>query len=191
MRTFIAVDFPKEVVNKINEIITYFKAQVPDSALKWVPAENLHLTVRFIGEINSEQLAIISPLLIEAMRDISSFNIGIEGLGMYPKPANPRVIWLGINDGFPLKTIHQNLNHVLKAINVQPEAREFSPHLTIARLKRQTDPEVVKQIGKILSQHKVGFLGHVSVNHLTLYQSSLTPSGPDYKALLTLNLNQV
>ena len=191
MRTFIAVDFSPEVIRKINNVITFFKTQTPEKALKWVAPENLHLTVKFLGDVPDNKIEQVKMLINQSLQNVKSFEIGVEGLGMYPNPGSPRVVWLGITCGEPLKEIKKKLDLQLQKADIEPERRSFSPHLTIARVRRNADKQTVKEIGEALSKFKVDSLGKCRINHVILYKSELTPKGPIYSPLLSSPLNKV
>lgn len=191
MRTFIAIDFPPEIIKKIDQVINYFKTQTPESAIKWVAPENLHLTIKFIGDISDDILPQAKFLISDALKNQPAINISIEGLGMFPDAKNPRVIWLGIIGGDPLVKIHESLDQRLKAIQIKPDRRGYSPHLTIARVRRQTDQKTARLIGETLSKFNVDSLGAIRVDEIRLYQSDLTPKGPTYSPLLSVPLNKV
>jgi 2'-5' RNA ligase len=191
LRTFIAVDFSPEIIRKIKEIIDYFKTQTPERALKWVAPENLHLTIKFLGEVPEEKIEQIKSLINETLDDVKVFEIGVEELGMYPNPQKPRVVWLGITGADPLKEIHKMLESQLQKADIQPDKRSFSPHLTIARIRRNADIQSVKEIGETLSKFKVGSLGSCNIDHIVVYKSELTPQGPIYTPLLSSPLNKV
>ena len=191
MRTFIAVDFPSYMLKKIEEITAFFRTLTPEKDLKWVETNNLHLTIKFLGEIEEYKIAQVKHTLSKALKDQISFDIEIKGLGMYPNKNNPRVIWLGIVGANPLMKIHKVLNQELTALEITPERRAFSPHLTIARIRRHTDHKQARQIGEILSEYRVESLGAITIEQIHLYQSVLTPSGPIYSLLHSVDLNQV
>lgn len=191
MRTFIALDFSPEIINKITEIINYFKTQTPQRALKWVAPQNLHLTIKFLGEVPENKIEQIKGLINQALRNENAFEIGVDGIGMYPNQHMPRVVWLGIEGSERLKGIHNKLDTTLEKADIPPDKRSFNPHLTIARIRRNTDKETVKEIGKTLSGFKVDSLGRCTINNIILYKSDLTPEGPEYTALLSSPLNKV
>lgn len=191
MRTFIAIDFSPEIIRKIDEIINYFKSQTPEKALKWVAPQNLHLTIKFLGEVPENKIEQIKTLINQALVDVQTFEIGVDGLGMYPKPQTPRVVWLGIKGSEPLKEIHKKLNSQLQIADVRPDNRRFSPHLTIARVRRNADKRTVQEIGQTLSKFKVDTLGKCIIDHIVLYKSDLTSKGPVYTKLLSSPLNKV
>jgi 2'-5' RNA ligase len=191
LRSFIAVDFPSEIIQKIEEIIKFFKTQTPEKALKWVSTNNLHLTLKFLGEIPEGRLDQIKTILSESLINRSTFTIGIKGLGMYPNKRNPRVIWLGITNEDSLIDLHKSLDQALQTADIEPEKRKYSPHLTIARVRRGTNQDTIKNIGDTLSQFKVDSLGNIPVEEIILYQSELTPKGPIYTPLMSKPLNKV
>jgi len=191
VRTFIAVDFPPNMLKKIGEITTFFKTLTPEKGLKWVETGNLHLTIKFLGEIEENKTDQVKLTLAQALKDQNCFDIEIAGLGMYPNKRAPRVIWLGIVGASPLKEVYQVINRELTALDLTPERRAFSPHLTIARIRKHTDRQQAQQIGEILSTYKVESLGLTTIKQVHLYQSVLTPSGPIYTLLHSVDLNQV
>lgn len=191
MRIFIAIDFPQEVITRIVRISAYLQTQVPERSLKWVEPENLHLTLKFLGEIQKDRVNEIERIMAKILKGQPSFNITIEGLGMYPTASQPRVVWLGIKGGEPLQEIHRQMDQKLKSFGDKPEKRSFSPHLTIARVRQNNDRETIQQVGKVLSQYKVESLGTIKVESIQLYKSELMSHGPIYTLLLSVPLNQV
>ena len=191
MRSFIAIEFPPEIIKKLHKVSKYFKSQTPEKSLKWVEPENLHLTLKFLGEIAADQLDEVKAALISSLKDQPSFEIEIKGMGMYPNPRHPRVIWLGISGENGIKKVHAIIDRELAPLGFEPERRGFSPHLTLARVRPQTDRDTVEKIGTTLSQFNVDSLGKVSVENIHLFQSKLTPQGPIYTRLLSVPLHQV
>lgn len=191
LRTFIAVDFPIEIKEKIESITTYFKTQLPPKAIKWVDPNNMHLTLKFMGETPADQLDPIKNALQKVASGFPVFTIEVVNLGMYPNPNMPRVIWLGISGEEKLISLLKQLEGALQEVGIQPEKRLFSPHLTIARVRRKSSKETAKDIGQTLSQFTVSTLGFIQVNEIVYYQSELTPQGPNYTILQSSPLNQV
>ena len=191
MRTFIAVDFPPAILEKIEAIVDYFKKNVPDHALKWVEIVNLHLTIKFIGEIDPGKLDQVKSILAGSLEGHNAFEIEVAGLGMYPNQRIPRVIWLGITGGETLGKIYTTLDRRFSELGIKSESRAFTPHLTIARVRKGTDRKTAQVIGETLAQFKVDSLGTVTIDRVHLYQSVLTPSGPIYTNLFAATLNQV
>lgn len=191
MRTFIAADFPPEIITKIEKITAYLKQQLPGRALKWVATDKMHLTIKFIGEIQNNKIAQVNEIMTHTLKSQPSFEIGIQNLGTYPHIHNPRVIWLGITQGAPLVTIHNRLDRALEELKIKSDRREYSPHLTLARVRRDTDRNFIKEISDTLSQFKVDSLGTITISKITLYKSKLTSEGPEYTPLHVVPLNKV
>lgn len=191
MRTFVAIDFSAEIREKIGEIINYFKTQTPDYALKWVEPQNLHMTIKFLGEVSEGHLQAIKDVLADNLKGKSAFEIEVTGMGMYPSTQKPRVIWLGIEGSEPLKDIHKSLDLALQKVSIPPDKRGLSPHLTIGRVRKNVETLIVQDIGKTLSQFKIDSLGKYTIDKIVLYKSTLTPKGPIYDPLLSIPLDKV
>jgi 2'-5' RNA ligase len=191
LRTFIAIDLPNEILEKIDQIIEYFKMQTPSYAVKWVAKNNLHLTLKFLGEIPKENLEIIKTSMFLALEDVFPFEISIEGLGMFPNARKPRVIWLGITNLEKLRLVHSKLEAFLEKAGVPREKHGFSPHLTIGRVRSNTTFTDVENIGSVLSQYKVSKVGNFIIKEIILYQSELRQEGPLYTPLHVFGLNTV
>ena len=191
MRTFIAADLTQDILQKINKIMQYFEAQAPPGAIKWVDTHNLHLTIKFLGDIKEEILPSVKDLIHETLEGFSPFSISVETLGMFPNQNRPRVIWLGIHGGEPLRKIHYALEGALTKAGVKREDRDFHPHLTLGRVRRHVSRDQINEIGKTFSQFKVDSLGTVKISEIHLYQSELTRQGPIYTSLYTVPLHQV
>ena len=159
--------------------------------MKWVDSKNLHLTVKFIGDLPEEKLPAAQSLIQDVLKGISPFTISVEGLGIFPNPDRPRVIWLGIQGGEPLVTIHKSLDQTLTDIGVKPDKRDFHPHLTLGRVRRNVPRDEIKAIGETLSQFRVDSLGSAIIDQITLYESELTRQGPIYTSRCVVSLHQV
>jgi len=190
-RIFIAIKLPDEVIRKITAVSQYFQTQLPPEALKWVETENLHLTLKFLGDIPEGSLANIEQILTQTVAGQKPFEISVESLGMYPHASQPRVIWLGVQGTKPIIRLHTELEKALEGINLEKENRPFNPHLTLARVRQRTSREASHQIGQTLSEFKVGSLGGFEVRQIYLIESQLTPQGPIYTTRFTAPLSEV
>ena len=179
------------MLESVNNITKFFMKETATPALKWVKKDNLHLTIKFIGEISESKVDQVKHTITQSLQHHKTFKIEISGLGIYPHQNNPRVVWLGIINAKPLIQMAQKLDQALTPIGIKPEQRAFSPHLTIARVRRKTDKTTAIAIGKTLSGYQVDPLGAFTIDRVVLYQSQLTPTGPVYSKLHTVPLNQV
>ena len=190
-RLFIAIRLPEDVIHKITEISRYFQTQLPPEVLKWVETENLHLTLRFLGEIPEGKISQVRDALTQVAATQNPFTLSVEGLGMYPHANQPRTIWLGFQGAKPAMSLHAKLENALAGIKLEIENRPFNPHLTLARVRSRTDREAAHQIGQTLAAFKVGSLGAVEVHEIHLIESKLTPQGPIYTTRFTVPLSEV
>lgn len=173
-RLFVAVKLSESVTRKVAELAQSLTA-MPD--VRWVRAENLHITVRFLGETDSTRV----PLVIEAMQQAASrlpLQLRANGLGTFPNARKARVLWVGIEDvGGKLGAIAAALEDWLSKSGFEREERAFVPHLTLARMKAPQSME------KVIAERGGHDFGMSEVTELTLYESKTLPSGPRYSPL--------
>lgn len=184
MRTFLAVTIPLEIKNKIEKFIEEFKYETNKkrSDIKWVKTENIHITIYFFGNVGNQDLSILSNKLPEIGNTYPPFEISIKGVSAFPKPESPRVIWCGIIDNSnTLRKTNGFVRDIIRDnnLNVDIDNREFSPHLTIGRVKGRYCDSLVK---KIISSELREF-GSFIINELVLFSSTLTKYGPIYNEI--------
>jgi RNA 2',3'-cyclic 3'-phosphodiesterase len=144
----------------------------------WVREAGFHLTLKFLGEVDASHIGSIASGMLATAQRYDPFSLTLCGVGVFPHESNPRVLWVGIEDGKGLVTqLQQTLEAELVQIGYPPDDRPFAPHLTLARLKRVT------RRGELLSalktHHRI-ILGQLDVNHIELIESQLHPSGARY-----------
>lgn len=179
MRTFIAVDIDKpELVNKLKEL--EMELEATRVRIKLVEPENFHVTLRFLGEIPDSTVSDIRSGVLPKLK-FKPFTLRLSGVGAFPSPNSARVIWVGIVQGFDeLKSIRDQLDRLLKDIGIKYENdEEFTPHITIARLKYRPSPEIIK----FIMEHSSYEVGEMIVNAVRLKKSTLTPKGPIYETI--------
>lgn len=184
MRTFLAVTIPLEIKNKIEKFIEEFKYETDKkrSNVKWVKIENIHITIYFFGNVGNQDLSILSNKLSEIGNTYPPFEISIKGVSAFPKPESPRVIWCGIIDNSnTLRKTNGFVRDIIRDnnLNVDIDNREFSPHLTIGRVKGRYCDSLVK---KIITSELREF-GNFTINELVLFSSTLTKYGPIYNEI--------
>lgn len=184
MRTFIAIDFEEEIKKKLYFLL--LELDKVSQNIKWVKKEGMHLTLKFLGEIEEEKIPKIEAALSAISKMYSPFPFRLKGTGTFPPgKKNPRVIWIGIEGGQTLKELQAQLEEELEKLDLPREKREFHPHLTLGRVKIQS------HLGGVLSQlerEKETTFGEMKVNKITFFQSILKPTGAEYKALSEFEL---
>lgn len=190
MRTFIAIELPQEIKDSLSNLQGQLKASGADA--KWVEPQNIHLTLKFLGERDVKLIEKIIQILEGVAEEKKSFQIRISSLGAFPKPNAPRVIWVGVDKGdSETKEIAKELEEKIAKIGIPKENRPFSSHITIGRIRSALNRErLVQDLNNL--QHKFGqetleFL----VTKITLFKSTLTPKGPIYEVLKEANLKKV
>src|SRR3990172_3394578 len=134
IRAFISIEIPQEIKRKISLVQEQFKTI--ETQVSWVRLASIHLTIKFLGYISEEQISEIKNCMAAASFDIPRFTINIKGMGVFPNPNYPRVIWLGLEDKFDyLFRLQKGINDCLEKKGFEPEERGFTPHLTIGRIK--------------------------------------------------------
>jgi len=168
-RLFIAVDLPEA----IRENLESMSFGIPGA--KWVPSEQLHLTVRFIGEVDGTLFRDIKKILAEV--SIAPFSLQLKGVGYFPPRGAPRILWIGLEKSEPLQLLRKKIDSKLLHIRVEPEGRKFSPHITLARLKNSP----VQKIANFLSGNGLFSQEPFQVEDFKLYSSILSSKGAYHK----------
>ena len=184
MRTFIAIDVSDEVRSAVGTFTSALKKE--KARVSWVKPENVHITLKFLGEIDEEKIPEIIGALQECSKKQKPFEITIKGSGGFPNLKKPRIIWVGMTEGIEeLKSLAGAADNELSKLGFEKEKRAFKPHLTIGRVKALIDNESF--IKKIQSTEFYG--GRFTAGKISLMKSDLKPSGAEYTKLETINLN--
>jgi len=180
-RGFIAVDI--DVFPKLLE----FEKKIMETGanVKLVDPENVHITLKFLGETNISQMEEIDKIIKDSIKDIDPFDIQLKGTGVFPNQNYIKVIWLGIKQGEPLEIIAGKIDEQLSKIGFKKEKRGFSPHLTIARVRSSIRKDEILQI--IEKYRDVQFV-NIRVDSIKLKKSDLTPKGPIYTTMKEVKL---
>lgn len=175
MRAFIAIEIPEELKEEIIKLQNEIVSKVGREKLKLVERENLHITIKFLGEISDRDVKIIKEKIEEVCRKKIPFSISLIGLGVFPNEDYIRVIWVG-GKSRELEEIAEGLNRELnKELGLSKE--EFKIHLTVSRVKEKIN------IKDILEKYKEKKFGEFEVKEIKLKKSTLTPAGPIYEDL--------
>ncbi|MCZ7372868.1 MAG: RNA 2',3'-cyclic phosphodiesterase [Candidatus Methanoperedens sp.] len=177
IRTFIAVELPERLKPDIKKICAMLK--IP--GIKLVEPELVHITMKFLGDVREDQVEQIAAALMKI--NTRQFEANIKGIGVFPKPAYVKVIWLGAQGNF--NPLHDEIERVLSPFKFEKEGH-FTAHATLARVKELRDKaelfEKIKQLEGV-------DLGTINVGSICLKKSTLTPEGPIYETLHEIKLN--
>ncbi|MDP8229986.1 MAG: RNA 2',3'-cyclic phosphodiesterase [Candidatus Gorgyraea atricola] len=182
IRAFVAVEIDQPNKQKLSQVISTLKQANAD--VKWVNKIQMHLTLKFLGNIEENRIKEISDTLKSIADNFSAFNIHLSKIGAFPNMHKPRVIWLGIDKGAQdLK----NLASQLEKLGPKEEKREYKAHLTLGRVKSLKN---ISQLTKLINETPFQSQGNIPITKLILFQSTLTPKGAIYSPLTTLALKQ-
>jgi RNA 2',3'-cyclic 3'-phosphodiesterase len=182
MRLFVAVEIDEAARAVAGDVQQRLRvALTPLLHARWVPPENMHLTVRFIGQIDDARVAAVIEALAPPI-DVAPFDIELGGCGVFPPGGAPRVLWIGLKRGLPsLAQLHDAFDQRLRPFGFEPEARPFSAHLTLARVK-DAPRHSARAVHDAVSRIDVPAT-RWPVSHATMFESHLSPKGPRYVAI--------
>jgi len=179
MRSFIAIEILEDIKDKITEIQQKLKATNAD--VKWTEPNNIHLTLKFLGEIDDEKLGKIINLLPSVARGCKPFKIEIGGVGKFPPRGIPRIIWVGCKGGLSaIGSLSKSIDECVSDIGIAKEKREFAAHVTIGRVRTSRNATFLNETIEILSGAS---FGSQIVKKIVLFKSQLGGTAPVYTAI--------
>lgn len=187
LRAFIAIDIPPEIRQAISSQTASLRKE-SGRAMRWVSMENIHLTLKFLGEVSAPNLELLAQALRAECAQTAPFTISVENLGCFPNPRRPRVLWIGLSVPPELTRLQRLVESTAARLGYTPDEKPFSPHLTIGRVREQAAPEEIQTLRSLLERTTVARLGTFTVNEVHLYKSDLKPEGPVYTRLVTAPL---
>jgi 2'-5' RNA ligase len=183
VRTFIGVQIAPAVRARISEAVTQLSQEI--SGIRWVPEENFHFTLKFLGATEEAQVEPIEQALEKAIHPFRRFSINAKHLGVFPDLKRARVLWVGL-EGSELAALAKKLETVLEGFGFPRENRAFRPHLTVGRWRNFSGSG--QQLGEKLKRWDNVDFGQSDVDEVILFQSILKPSGAVYQPLKTVRL---
>lgn len=182
VRCFVAIDIPETVKAEIAGLqgdLRQFRARV-----SWARSEGLHLTLKFLGDVESGLIPDVVSALDAAVSSSKAFTVSAEGVGCFPNSRRPRVMWVGLDGGDALRAVQEAVETALEPLGFERETRKFNPHLTLGRVKSaQGIDDVVRRM------EQLGFIKReFPATEIRLMQSDLQPTGAVYTVLHTILL---
>jgi 2'-5' RNA ligase len=179
IRAFIAVELPQALTVDIQKLQDKLKKQ--RLHLRWVRPQNIHLTLKFLGNIDAKDVADITKSLGQAVQPHRAFALAPQGLGIFPNLKNPKVVWIGVSgDTAKLRELQRSIDDALHLLGFAKEKRPFRGHLTIGRVKERIDS---RKIAETLKSCGLFTSDPFKVDRLALIKSDLRPQGPIYTRL--------
>ena len=176
-RVFCAVELPELVRARLEDHISRLRKEVPDAAASWSRVENIHLTLKFFGNVEVQRVAPISEAAERVVRQFSTFQIGVGESGVFPRPSRPQVLWIGVTDSSgQLTALQEKFENECAAEGFPKEDRAYRPHLTIARLRK---PEGARQLADTHVRMQFEPID-IAVKELVVFRSELSPKRSRY-----------
>lgn len=186
MRCFISIELPRELKKEMDAATASLRASNAD--IKWVSPENLHLTLKFLGDTPEELLPRIKEELASALREKARFRVRLSGIGVFPDRRRPRVIWIGMQDSDNLLLIQKSVDDAMAKLGYESEGRPFKAHLTLGRIRdRRLKPGEGGAYGP-LDVLKDMVFGDMEVEAVSVMKSELSPKGSKYSELFDIPL---
>jgi RNA 2',3'-cyclic 3'-phosphodiesterase len=186
IRAFIAIELPEEIKKQLTELET--RLQVKKYPAKWVVPGNIHLTLKFLGDISVDSVPNIREVMEEAVLYSAPFSLGVSGVGVFPNIRRIQIIWAGVNGELDnLIELQKKLDTGLESLGFAPESRPFTAHLTLARMRDEASPVERETAGKIIESIQFD-ASKFQVEAIHLIKSELKREGPVYTRILSVPL---
>jgi RNA 2',3'-cyclic 3'-phosphodiesterase len=188
LRAFLASELPASLQDAIHTTTADLRKTLGDDMIRWVPACNIHLTLKFLGDVSPAALDLIKQMLATEASQHEAFDLQIEGLGSYPSSRRPRVLWVGLNAPAALASLQHAIEGGTARLGYESEERGFAPHLTIGRVRQNISAAGLQKIRNTLEGTSVGRIGAARVDAIHLFRSDLQPNGSVYTKLFSAPL---
>jgi len=179
VRLFIAIEIPQTIRSTFATLLKEFRAIAPQ--VKWVRAENLHVTLKFLGETEAAKLGALQNVL-SAVRSEEPVGLEFRGLGFFPNEKRPRVFWAGMEASPNLKTLAADIDQATHRLGYPLEERPFTPHLTLARFQ---PPGIPPKLLQAIQEKGAQAFGSLRTGEFHLIESKLKPNGAEYTTVQT------
>ncbi len=190
IRAFIAIEMPAEVRAQLEKISQDLQSAILTAggettrhAVRWVAVNNIHLTLKFLGEVSVENLQTLTRMLKARINLCQPFEMQVGEVGAFPNMRRPRVLWVGCHAPSSLMTLQQTVESETHVLGYANEEREFSPHLTIGRITQNASPAQANAVAQALVGYQCNVRLPVQVKTIHLFRSDLQPSGAVYTRL--------
>ena len=182
IRTFIAVETDAAIRKAAKGLIDQLRQAGAD--VKWVDPENLHLTVKFLGDVDADKIAQVCEAVEKAVADLSPFPLELRGAGAFPNVRRPQTIWLGAGEGDDrMAELAERIETALEPFRFRRETRLYRTHLTLGRLRREGATAGIGDLGRLLEQLADCEAGRMPVEEMVVFSSELTRTGPAYESM--------
>ena len=189
LRAFIAIELPEPVKAGLAGIQEELRRQSPPRAVRWVRADGMHLTLKFLGQTSTDGIETIAQALTQACSAFAPFSYTVSELGCFPHLGRPRVVWVGVQeDTGALTGLQGAIDTTCAEFGFKAEKRRFHPHVTLGRLRDRVSADHRSAVGQVVGRLEVRPLGPARVEAVSLIRSDLRPTGAVYTTLREMEL---
>ncbi len=186
VRTFVGIHLDDALRDRIEGLTDELRRRPGGQAARWTPKANIHLTLKFLGDVESNALPAVSAAVERAAAPFSPFTIEVADLGCFPNTRRPNIVWAGVRgDLATLRALQEAIEQALAPLGHPRERHPYSPHLTIGRVNRRVSAAESLALGQTIAVYGPISLGEMCVSHVSLVRSDLRPTGPLYTDLST------
>jgi 2'-5' RNA ligase len=191
VRCFIAIELPDELIKELAVLIAGLKNRSP-SIVRWVDPKGIHITLKFLGEVSEELIDEIVLSMEETASSNRPFKLQVGGVGAFPNLNRPQLAWVGVKGEMDkLNTLQKKIEQNIEQLGFPREKRDYSPHLTLGRVRNEAPDFDRQKLGKLLSTTTFASNVPVDVEAVHLFKSQLTPAGAIYTVMKTSRLTGV
>ncbi len=190
LRVFIAIELPVSIQNAIQQQTASLQHALDSSLVRWVPSHNIHLTLKFLGDVSPTNIELLTQMLQYEADQQTAFDLKVSGIGSFPTSRRPRIIWIGLHAPAVLDSLQRSIDSAVARLGYATEERPFSPHLTIGRVRQNLSSAGLQKIRNTLDATKIGDLGSAKVDSVHLFKSDLQPGGSVYTRLFSAPLRK-
>lgn len=185
IRSFISIELPDGIRSSIAELITELRKAGTDVA--WVPAEKIHLTLKFLGNTDDSLIQRIKEQITKKLSHYTAFYIKIVGVGCFPSEKRPRVLWIGIENSDILRSMQKDIDTEVAGFGFPLEERPFSPHLTIGRVRSQKG---IAEMLRRFAEFRTADFGEAEVKSMHIMKSELKPAGAEHTSIAEIPIGR-
>ncbi len=189
IRTFIAIELNDDLRRALARTQAQFQRERAAQAVRWVAPASIHLTLKFLGDTPVAQIPALTDALRAACVGVAPFTLTLAGAGAFPNTRKPNVVWIGVTgQAHVAAQLARQIEDACAALGLAREARPFTPHLTLGRLKRDAAPTERRAVGEEIERAHIATLGMLRVERVSLMQSDLRPTGSVYTQVAAVEL---
>ncbi len=189
IRTFIAIELDDALHRALADLQAQLKRERAARYIRWVAPANIHVTLKFLGDVDADRIPALQRAIIDACIDTPPFTLTLSDVGTFPNNRRPNVVWVGASGQVETAArLANKIDDACTTLGFAREDRPFMPHLTLGRVKRDASPNDRQFVGEMITNAKVDALGDLRIERVSVVKSELRPGGSVYTRLYAVEL---